>query len=56
MDEGPNLLDVRFADELCFFACSRHEREQLIDSLFVDDTCGKSSYVVECGEYCGADT
>ena len=38
------------------FACSRHEWRQLIDSLFVDDTCGKSSYVVECGEDCGANT
>ena len=35
MDGGPNLLDVRFADDILIFVCSRHELGQLIDSLMI---------------------
>ena len=35
MDGGPNLLDLRFADDILIFARSRHELGQLIDSLMI---------------------
>ena len=33
MDGGPNLLDLRFADNIIICARSRHELGQLVDSL-----------------------
>ena len=53
---GSTFAGYTLRRRIVFFACSRHERGQLIDSLFVDDTCGTSSYVVECGKDCGANT
>ena len=35
MDGGPNLLDLRFADDILIFAQSRQERAQLIHSLMI---------------------
>ena len=35
MDGGPNLLDLRFADDILIFARSRHELAHLIDSLMI---------------------
>ena len=35
MDGGPNLFDLRFADDILIFARSRHELGQLIDSLMI---------------------
>ena len=35
MDGGPNLLDLRFADDIIIFARSRHELGQLVDSLTI---------------------
>ena len=35
MDGGPNLLDVRFADDILFLARSRHELGQFIYSLMI---------------------
>ena len=35
MDGGPNLLDLRFADDIIICARSRHELGQLVDSLTI---------------------
>ena len=35
LDGGPNLLDLRFADDILIFARSRQELGQLIDSLLI---------------------
>ena len=59
MDGGPNLLDLRFADDILIFARSRHELGQLIfffsaHCRFIDDTFGAGRFAVECGEDSGA--
>ena len=38
MDGGPHLIDLRFADDILFFARSRHELGQLMDSLNAEKT------------------
>ena len=35
MDAGPNLLDLRFADDIIICARSHHELGQLVDSLTI---------------------
>ena len=54
MDGGPNLLDLRFADDILIFARSRQELGHLSFDRFIDDTFGTGRFAVECGENRGA--
>ena len=63
MDGGPNLLDLRFADDIIICARSRHELGQLVDSLTIhleqvglllnaDKNCGANQWGAAASNSC----